>query len=276
MGSALKTIKYYLDVGCFFVKLVIQAQLEYPAFLVGWFFSNAIQFAVGLGTLKFLMSNFQQINGWEFNEIAFMYGIGIISHALSVILFIQTWGIEDYVTEGEFDRMLLRPMNVYYQFSVNYVNLIGLTDMLPGLIIFAYGAVAAGFSFSLLNIIRLLLVITGATLLRGSIFTIIGSIAFWTKRSRGLVDVNLSLLDRVIMYPTTIFGNVLQNIFTFIIPLAFISFYPASQFLNKQTVQGINIYGDISLITFGIGILFMVLAVGVFNLGMRRYDSAGS
>jgi len=256
------------------MKMHLQGQMEYPSFLIGWFISNALQFAVGIGTLKVIMIQFQNINGWEFNQIAFMYGLGIISHALSIIIFIQTWYIDGLVVHGELDRMLLRPMSVYFQFCVNYLNLIGLTDMLPGIIIFIYGAIAVGFTLSFFNIISVILVITGATMLRGGIYTIAGSVGFWTKSNRELTKVVTRLGDLAIMYPLTIYNRIVQSIFTFILPLGFISFYPASDFLGKES--GFEFPGIVSVWTLAAGILFLLLGRGLFNLGLKHYDSSGN
>jgi len=256
------------------MKMHLQGQMEYPSFLIGWFLSNALQFAVGIGTLKVITIQFQNINGWEFNQIAFMYGLGIISHALSIIIFIQTWYIDGLVIHGELDRMLLRPMSVYFQFCVHYLNLIGLTDMLPGIIIFIYGAISVGFKLSFFNIISVILVIAGATMLRGGIYTIVGSVGFWTKSTRNLTTVVLRLGDLSIMYPLTIYNRIVQSIFTFILPLGFISFYPASNFLGKDT--GFEFPGIVALWTLAAGILFITLGRTLFNIGLKHYDSAGN
>lgn len=267
-------LKYYLSTGGYMVKLNLQRQLEYPSFLIGWFLANAMQFAVGIGTLKVITLQFQSINGWSFQEIAFMYGIGIISHALTVILLVQTWYIDSLVIHGGFDRMLLRPMNIYFQFCVCDLNLIGLTDMLPGLIIFCYGAISVGFQLTLVNLMYLFLTIAGAVMIRGGLYTIIGSIGFWTKSSRNLVNIMTSLYDKTMMYPTTIFSRTIQGILTFLLPVGFIAFYPASGFLGKAA--GFQIPGPIPLWTFGIGLTLMTLGRLVFRKGLSYYDSAGN
>jgi ABC-2 type transport system permease protein len=270
----LDALKYYASAGSYMMKLNLQGQMEYPSFLIGWFLSNMLQFGVGFGTLRVITIQFQNINGWEFNQIAFLYGLGIISHALSVIIFIQTWYIDGLVIHGEFDRMLLRPMNIYFQFCFHYINLIGLTDMLPGIIIFIYGAVTVGFTASILNISSVILVIIGATMIRGGIYTLVGSVGFWTKGTRSLTTATENIFVKSIMYPMTIYNRTIQAIFTFLLPVGFISFYPASGFLGKDA--GFEFPGYVPLWTLGTGILVMVIAWRVFNMGLKRYDSAGN
>ena len=274
LSKVFGALKYYMSSGGYMMKMHLQGQMEYPSFLIGWFLSNALQFAVGVGTLKVITIQFESINGWEFEQIAFMYGLGIISHALAVIIFIQTWYIDGLVVHGEMDRMLLRPMSVYFQFCVHYLNLIGLTDMLPGIIIFVYGAIAAGFRLGFLNIISVVCVIAGATMLRGGIYTLAGSVGFWTKSNRSLTTVVTRLGDISIMYPLTIYNRIVQSILTFVLPLGFISFYPASAFLGKES--GFEFPGVVPLWTLASGVLFMALGMALFSAGLRHYDSAGN
>ena len=256
------------------IRLALQGQMEYPSFLIGWILSNIMQFGVGLATLKVITNVFQAINGWSFPEIAFLYGLGILSHGLSVVLFIQTWNVENYIIYGGIDRMMLRPLNVFFQFLTDYINLIGLTDLFPGVLIFIYAAASVHYSITFVSIINLILIIIGATLIRGGIYAILGNIAFWTKSSRALISMAITIMDKSIMYPMSIYGRMLQAVFTFIIPFGFIAFMPASQILGKSS--GVSLPGNIAIWTFGIGVLLFSLGALIFKKGLTIYESAGN
>ena len=273
MKSALQTLKHNLICAGFFMKLNVQADMEYPTFLVGWFISNALQFVVGVLSLKFITNTFQAINGWSFAEILFMYGIGIISHALSIILFIQTWYLEYFVTQGEFDRMLVRPLGVFMQYTFAATNLIGLTDLVPGLCILLYGTVQVGLPATPGNIGKILAIIAGATLIRGGLYVLLASVSFWTKRG-GLTEVLTDTFAKLTQYPLSIYGKTMQALFTFLIPIGFICFYPASAFLGKDA--GYQMLLDPAILTPAVGVLTFVAGMIVFKLGMKRYESAGS
>jgi len=270
----MNAIKHHIITGIFMVKLNLQGQLEYPAFLFGWLLNNTLQFAAGIGMMWVITNQFNDIGGWSFGHIAFMYGLGVMSHGLAVVLFIQTWYIDGLVIDGGFDRMLLRPMNMYYQFCMFYFNLIGLTDMIPGLVIFIFGAVVASFQFSFINIIGLLLVLAGATMIRGGVATITGSIGFWTKNTQSINEIIHNLTTRTNMYPLSIFGRATQMVLTFALPLGFVAFYPAAYFLDMD--MGFNFPGFMPLWTFLVGLGCMLIGRAIFNAGLRHYDSSGN
>lgn len=274
MKTILHIIRHRFSVLWLNFKLTVQSQMEYPSFLVGWLLANPLQFGLGILGIFIIVSNFGSIGDWGFQEITFLYGISVVSHGLSVVLFIQTWNIEYTVRYGEFDRYMLRPLGVFFQMITSYINLIGLTDMLPGLIILVYGCIGIGFEVSILNILKLVITILGAVLIRGGIYLISGSVAFFTKSSGALIDVDNKLFDSASMYPTSIYPKGVQILFTYLFPIAFISFYPAREFLGKT--DGLPMFANAYLVTLLVGVLVFFLAYLFFKWGLSRYESSGS
>lgn len=267
------TVKYYSSVAITFIKMSIQSGLEYPINLIGWILVNPIQFIVGFATIKFVVQQFGSLGGWGFEGLAFLYGLAVLSHGLAVILFIQMWYMGKCIIHGEFDRFLLRPMNVLFQFLFMDFNLVGVSDLIPGFIVFIYGCIQVNFECSFINIVLLIITLIGGVLIRGSVWIICGSLAFWTKSPTDFVSFTLELFDRVTMYPLTIYPEALQFLFTFLIPLGWITFYPANELLNMRPDY---IPVNMAVVTFGIGLIVFIFGCTVMGLGMRKYESAGS
>ncbi|REE89041.1 ABC-2 type transport system permease protein [Paenibacillus taihuensis] len=268
------TIRHYYSVATCFARLAIQRQLEYPLFLFSWLLMIPIQYFSGIWMLKIIVDRFQPLGGWDFPELAFIYGLGLLSHGIMVVLFINTWHIDGMVIDGAFDRLLLRPMNVFFQLIASYFNFIGLIDLIPGMVIFIYGCHLVGFDWTMMNIIKIILVIIGGVLIRASLFITLGTIAFWTKRNASMVGFALSMLERGTMYPLSIFPYMIQLLFTFLVPIGFITFYPSIEFLGKSGEFGMPT--SIALWTPIIGILCFWLSQRIFKFGLRNYESAGS
>ncbi|HHV98952.1 MAG TPA: ABC transporter permease [Clostridiaceae bacterium] len=270
----LENVKYYISVALYYFKLSLQKQFEYPAMIISCVFMIPMMYGTGILLLYFMVHNFQPLGGWSFPQLAFLFGIGYLSHGLMMVFSVQNWWIESYVLRGEFDRMLLRPLSVFFQFTVTYINFIGLVDVLVGLTIFLYSCKLINFVWSLHNIITIAFVIIGGVLIRSSIFTIFCSVAFWTKRSESLFLLLNDMLERTTQYPMTIYPYFVQFMLTFIVPIAFISFYPACEILGKD---GRIVFPlEMSVYTPIIGIVMFILANMFFNLGLKKYESAGS
>jgi ABC-2 type transport system permease protein len=224
--------------------------------------------------LKVLVDRFHPLAGWTFPQIAFLYGLGLMSHGLQVIFFIETWWIGGQVVHGGFDRLLLRPMNVFFQFMARYVNLIGCLDMVPAVIIFSYGCHAVGFAWSLPNALKLLGVLVGATLVRASLYGLAGSTSFWTRSPGSIRDAIEPMIHHGTLYPLSIYPRALHWALTFLVPVGFISFYPACEFLGKD--DGFSLPLGLAVWTPVVGVAAFTLMHEVFRRGLRRYESTGS
>ena len=274
MKKLLSSISHYLSVTLCNIKMALLTIIEYPSNILGWLISNPIQFILGFATIKFVVEQFGEINGWDYGQLAFLYGISVISHALSMIFFVQGWFMGFFVIEGEFDRFLTRPLSVLYQFFFTNINVFGLTDLVPGILVFIYGCNKTDFSFTASNILGIIVMLIGAVLIRGGIYILLGSTSLWTKSANDFGQYTQEIFDKTTMYPLSMYPEGLQLILTFIIPIGWVSFYPASELLGIETAfsaGGLGVW-----ITLFAGIAVMLVAGAVFKIGMKRYESAGN
>lgn len=268
------TLAHYLSVTIYSIKMALLTIVEYPSNILGWLLSNPIQFLLGFAAIRFAVEQFGEINGWNYGQLAFLYGISVISHALSMIFFVQGWFMGFYVIEGEFDRFLTRPMSVLYQFFFTNINVFGLTDLIPGILVFLYGCVKTDFPFTVTNVVGILVMLTGAVLIRGDIYILLGSTSFWTKSANDFGQFTQEIFDKTTMYPLSMYPESLQLILTFLIPIGWVSFYPASELMGIESTfstGGLGVW-----ITLGVGIAAMMIAGLVFRAGLKQYESAGN
>ncbi|MDD6733671.1 MAG: ABC-2 family transporter protein [Lachnospiraceae bacterium] len=274
MKSLLKELVHYIDVTWVNIRMAFQTIVEYPANLAGWMISNPIQFILGFATIKFVVAQFGKINGWSYGQLAFLYGISVISHALSMIFFVQGWFMGWYVIEGDFDRYLTRPLGVMYQFFFTNINVFGLTDLIPGIVVFVYGCIKTEFCFTPLNILALLGMLIGATLIRGGLYLMLGSTSFYTKSPMDFGQYTQEMMDKTTMYPISMYPEMMQFILTFIIPVGWVSFYPVSGLLGVGNNAFVGL-GNCA-VTLLVGMIVIALAGLFFNMGLRKYESAGN
>lgn len=270
----MKRFLYYLDITLVNIKMALLCILEYPAMMMGWILSNPIQFIVGFVTIKFVVSQFGNINGWDYGQLAFLYGLAVISHAFSMIFFVQGWFMGWFVIEGDFDRYLTRPLSVPYQFFFTNINVWGLTDLVPGIIVFAYGCIKIHFHFTVMNVLLILMMLAGATLIRGGVYILLGTTSFYTRSTTDFGPFCQEIFDKTTMYPLSMYPESLQFLLTYIIPIGWVSFYPAAGLLNME--DKILRAGPSAFMTLIVGVLTVIISMGVFRMGLKRYESAGN
>ena len=274
MRKLFDTLRHYLDVTGVNIKMAFLTIVEYPANIAGWLISNPLQFIMGFAIIKFVVESFGEINGWNYGQLAFLYGLSVISHALSMIFFVQGWFMGWFVIEGDFDRYLTRPLGVLYQFFFTNINIIGITDLVPGLIVFVYGCVKSGVHASFMFVIQVMIMLVGATLIRGGIYIFMGSTSFYSLSAAEFGRYTQEIMDKTTMYPISMYPESMQFILTYLIPIGWVSFYPVSSLLGID--NGISSGMINAFITLAVGILTMILAGAFFNMGLKKYESAGN
>ncbi len=179
-----------------------------------------------------------------------------------------------YVIEGEFDRYLTRPLGVLYQFFFTNINIFGITDLIPGILVFLYGCVKCQIHVTGWFLLEVFLMLIGATLIRGGIYILLGSTSFHTRSAVDFGQYTQEIMDKTTMYPISMYPESLQFILTFLIPIGWVSFYPVSGLLGigNGLVNGLLA----PILTLLIGILMMLLAGAYFKAGLKKYESAGN
>lgn len=274
MKRFFKELCHYMDVTGQNIKMAFMTIIEYPSNIAGWLISNPLQFIMGFAIIKFVVESFGEINGWTYGQLAFLYGISVISHALSMIFFVQGWFMGYFVIEGDFDRYLTRPLGVMYQFFFTNINIFGITDLIPGIIVFIYGCIKCQINATPLFILQVVIMLIGATLIRGGIYIFLGSTSFHTRSAVDFGQYTQEIMDKTTMYPISMYPESLQFILTYLIPVGWVSFYPVSSLLGVENTIASG--AIVPLITLLVGIIVMCIAAAYFTAGLKKYESAGN
>jgi ABC-2 type transport system permease protein len=75
-------------------------------------------------------------------------------------------------------------------------------------------------------------------------------------------------------YPLTLYRDWFRRFFTFVVPLAFVSYVPAGVLLDKPTSPALPLAARWASPL--VGVAFLGVALAVWRFGERRYQSTGS
>jgi ABC-2 type transport system permease protein len=115
----------------------------------------------------------------------------------------------------------------------------------------------------------------GAAALLFSAVLIAGATAsFWSPQSHEAANIFTFGGQFMTSYPMHIYQRWLVSLFTFIIPLAFINYYPSLYLLDKRDPLGLPAW--ISFLSPVVALAAFGGALAVWRVGVRRYQSTGS
>jgi ABC-2 type transport system permease protein len=125
-----------------------------------------------------------------------------------------------------------------------------------------------GLDWEAIDFAILLLFTAGSTLIYGGLYTALASLSFYTDSKTGILPLmwNIQNYGR---YPVNIYNKLIRFVLTWILPFAFVGFYPAVYFINPS-------FSYLSWLTPIVGVVAMFGGIFVWNQGVKRYRGAGS
>lgn len=212
------------------------------------------------------------IHGWNYNELVFMYSIFQLTHGIFIVLFNQIRRIENFVREGGFDKLFVRPLNPMFQFATLGFEIAGIGNIFSGIIGLIY-AIANEFPHNFLNYCFLILTIICGTLIQAAIYTIVGTVSFWTLQSSGLRHIITPFMLQFNQFPISLYSHFIQIILTFVIPVSFISFVPTSLIYSKGDFMFNSVFLSMSPV---VAIILLIISYAFWKKGLNAYKGAGS
>ncbi|MBP1992287.1 ABC transporter permease [Paenibacillus eucommiae] len=222
--------------------------------------------------LFFILIVFQQtplLGEWNREQILFIYGYFMIPYGLFSTFF-NLWGFsERYIVKGEMDRILTRPAYNLWQIMLENLDPASLFSALAGIIVMAYSWSSLGLPFHGSDLLMLIVLVGGSILIYAGIYVSLTALSFFSDAPTGILPMmwNIQNYGR---YPVTIYNKLLRGILTWIMPFAFVGFYPSAYFLDPEN------WASFALLTPVIGIVFFAFGIIVWNYGVKQYRGAGS
>lgn len=257
-----------------FIKIKFKGMAEYRSSFWLTSVSKASVFTVDFLLLWIIVDRFGAIAGWGPYEVLFLFALNLVSYSLAGFFFYHPcMGLPANIQQGDFDEVLVRPLNpllylMTRHFSLGYIS--NVTVALGALII---SIVHLEQSFGVTDVLLLILSILGAALIQASLFLFTSVPAFWIIQSSSLSGLILFDIAGFIRYPIVIYQKAVQLFLTFILPLAFINYYPAQLFLGDK---GELLHPSLPYWTPVLGLILFYGAYRFWLTGIRHYKSTGS
>ncbi len=249
-----------------FIKTRLAYRMDFIVDTLAVSFSMVIQLAV----LTTLFSKVEALDGWSFEQVLFIYAFSLLPLGLFNIVSVNLYRFSDqYIIQGKFDRVLLRPVGTLAQVIFESFNVSGLNEILLGIAVMAYAGVKLGLDFGVQEILALAILAPSAALVYMGVFLAITSVSFWHEDRMGLAPPVYNVI-RFSRYPITIYSLPIRIFLTFVLPFAWVAFFPATWFLGSEE------FSRFALLTPLVGLVVFGGSVLIWRRGVRNYASTGS
>lgn len=255
------------------LSMLLKSRMSYRAdffiMLVAVFIKEFAQIAL----LLIIVSRFENLAGWNAWQIAFLYCMVSLCFRLFYSFFGHISMISELTISGHLDSYLIYPRKpLFMLMSKAYIWRIFYNIAIFGVLIFTY--IKAGIAFNIINFLLLMCAIVSSVTIIFSIYLFIGTLSFYITNVSNILSIVGELISRYMKYPLSIFGGFAGIVFSFILPLGFIAYYPASYLLGIES--GILFGAKMGLFTPLVAAVMLLISLGFWKIGKKRYNSTGT
>jgi ABC-2 type transport system permease protein len=222
-------------------------------------------------SMYFLFMRFGSIKGYSFNEVLLCFSIISMSFATAECFGRGFDSFSSVISNGEFDRIMVRPRSEILQVLGTKIEFTRIGRLLEALIVFIYAIKTSGIYWSFDKIVTVLLMLAGGICLFFCLFLIYAAICFFTLEGLEFMNIFTDGGRELAQYPLNIYKDWVLKFFTFIIPMAFINYYPFLYIIDKG-----HIYGIIYMFSPIVSFLFFLPSILLWKMGVKHYKSTGS
>lgn len=244
-------------------------ELQYRVNLVVQLFQSLIALATGLIGLSLVFRQTDDLAGWSRPELLAVMGVHLLMGGIiQAIVQPNMQRLMGDVQSGLFDYSLVKPVDAQALSSVRELRIWQIVDVLVGAAVLAVAVVQldarVGVGQALWFVVALIL---GALSIY-SFWLILTTGVFWIIRIENIVELFQGVYQAG-RWPVGIYPPWLRGGLTFLVPVAFAVTVPSEAMTGRLTPQTMAL-------AFGVAVGLMVVARGVWRVGVRRYGGASA
>jgi ABC-2 type transport system permease protein len=252
----------------------IRAQMQYRVSFLLMTLVSMVVAGSDLLAILILFNYFGELAGWRVGEVALLYGLAMVAFGLSEMVAAGFDAFPRAIQQGEFDRVLLRPVGILVQVLAADFQLRRLGRAAQGGLPLALALAWTPILWTPLKVLYLPVVLVSGFVMFSALLVLGAVLCFWTVQSIEIINTVTYGGTEMASYPLPIYHDLLQRFFTFVVPLAFVSYFPALYLLERPELQRLPSWlpGATPLAAA----LLAVTAWLAWRVGVRHYQSTGS
>ncbi len=263
-------LSIYVHIMAARMRAQLQYRVSFVLQLVGSFSLSFTDFAVVL----VIFAHLPYLAGWSLGEVAFLYGTSYMAFQLSDIAVGQLDQLPVLIQSGDFDMVLIRPLGALFQVVTLDFTLRRFGAFGQGALVFALALARTDIHWTAGRVLVLTLMPVWSIPIFASVWVVGATSAFWAVRSMEVINLVTHGGQLLTQYPLQVFGAWIQRLVIFVVPLAFVNYFPSLYVLGKPDPLGAPEF--VRFASPVVAIVLVVVAGRIWNFGVRHYRSTGS
>ena len=252
----------------------IRADWQYRASFVGYTITQGLITFLDFVQIAVIFGRVDELAGWSVAEVAFLYGTSSVAFFLGDVFISQVERGPQRVRAGTFDALLIRPLGALFQLCADDFAFRRLGKLVQAVVVLAIATVAVDVAWSPARVGVFVMMLVAGTVIFSSIWVIVSSAAFWMVEGQEVANGFIYGASLTTQYPLQVMTQWLRRLFMFVVPAAFVNFFPALYVLGKPDPFGFPSW--VRFVSPLVAVGLFVVARAAWLTAVRHYRSTGS
>ena len=260
---------HYLRIWLAGARYSVVRSMMFRGDFIMWGLVELFWMFVNIAAVAVIYRHTDSVAGWSKYEMLLLLGTSmLVQRMLMGFFWSNLFELGRNIRSGYFDFFLAQPGRPLFMVSTRKIDLDSILNIFVAVAIVVYAARELQLDPSLGSLAAYVLFVFCGLILSYSMLLVVVSISFWTIGSQGMEGGYFTLAE-FSRLPREAFSGIANVMFVWILPAVVISNAPA-----RALISGFDLTYTVWIL--GATIVWLGIAVTVFNRGLRRYASASS
>lgn len=251
------------------VRSQTQYRLSFSLQVVGMLGATFLDFMV----ILVIFTQLTSLGGWSLWEVAFLYGASYLPFKIADVFVGKVERLGEWIRTGQFDAVFTRPLGTLGQTLTSDADVKQVGAVAQGAAVFAIALARTQIAWTPAKLVVLALMLVSGFVIFCSVWVGSNASAFWLVNVREATNAFTYGGNFLTQYPLDIFAAWFRRLFAFVIPIAFVNYFPSLFILDKPSDPWPQVFRFASPL---VAIATAAIAAIAWRAGVRRYTSTGS
>lgn len=259
----------YFKLLALFLKNSALREMEYRANFAAEMVLGFLYAAIAVVSVGVFYGQTDALGGWSLAEALVVVALfTLMNGVIHAVLEPNVQDLIAMVRDGKLDFVLVKPVNSQFISTLRRYRFSGASDLAAGAAILGIAFTQLDYAPSLQSLALFALMFGVAVLIVYSIWVVIATTSFWFVKVNNLSELFRAVYDTA-RFPVNTFPGMIRLVLTFVVPVAFITTFPAQAVLGRLDAPTV-------LAALAFGLALFAGSAGFWRYAIRNYSSASS
>jgi len=264
------------ELAAIYVRLVgarIRGDLQYRTSFVLFITSQFLVAFLDFLAIAIIFSHVPRLAGWSLAEVMFLYGATNVSFNLADVFISPVETLPGRVRMGTFDALLTRPLGPLFQLATEEFALRRVGKLIQGVVILVLAITRLHVEWTAARVgLTAVMLIAGAVIF-SAIWIATAALNIFTVETTQFGNAFTYGGNFLSQYPIDVYGVWLRRVFAYLLPIAFVNYFPALYILGRESSLGVLALRFASPF---VALATALVAAAIWRFAIRHYRSTGS